>query len=347
MIRTDDYPFEKITEPLIKWYRENRRDLPFRVNPTPYRVWVSEIMLQQTRVEAVKDYYLRFMNALPTVEALAACDPDELMKLWEGLGYYSRARNLQKAAKTVVEEYGGNFPSDEKALLSLAGIGDYTAGAIRSIAFGLPSPAVDGNVLRVISRLTANPTDISDPKYREYLKEKLLTAYPEEGEPCSAFTQALMELGALVCTPRSPDHENCPLKHLCRAYARGESEKYPVMPEKKAKKEQTVLVCLIRTPDGRVSIRKREKGVLKGMYEFPSEIKKSRRTLENILNEWGVSAYTVKKQAEFTHIFTHIVWKMHCYLIEAETSPFERVSYRELVDKVSLPTAFRQCVKLL
>lgn len=347
MIRTDDYPFEKITAPLLAWYRANRRDLPFRVDPTPYRVWVSEIMLQQTRVEAVKAYYLRFMDELPTVEALAACDSEKLMKLWEGLGYYSRARNLQKAAQTVVAEYGGVFPSDEKALLSLAGIGDYTAGAIRSIAFGLPSPAVDGNVLRVLSRLTVNPTDISDPKYREYLKEKLRAAYLEEGEPCSAFTQAVMELGALVCTPRSPDHEGCPLKNICRAYALGEADKYPVMPEKKAKKEESLLVCLIRTPDGKISVRKRKNGVLKGLYEFPSELETAGRTLEKTLDEWGVSAFTVKKRKDFTHIFTHIVWKMHCYLIEAERSPFERASERELADEISLPTAFRQCLKML
>ena len=219
LIKTDDFQFQRIPAPLLSWYRANKRDLPWRLNADPYRVWVSEIMLQQTRVEAAKDYYLRFLTALPTVFDLAACEEERLLKLWEGLGYYSRARNLQKTAKIIVEKYGGEFPKTQKELRALPGIGEYTAGAIGSIALYQRTPAVDGNVFRVMSRLTENPTDISEPKYREYLTEKLAEIYPEEGVACSEFTQSLMELGALVCKPQTPDCELCPLKEICRAYA--------------------------------------------------------------------------------------------------------------------------------
>ena len=170
--------FHQIPVPLLSWYQTHKRDLPWRKDPTPYRVWVSEIMLQQTRVEAVKEYYLRFMQELPTVQSLAACEEEKLLKLWEGLGYYSRARNLQKAAKQIVNYYEGEFPSEVQALQSLAGIGSYTAGAIASIAFGKRVAAVDGNVFRVASRLEENSTIISDPKYRKYLEKELSAAYP-------------------------------------------------------------------------------------------------------------------------------------------------------------------------
>ncbi|MGN1062499.1 MAG: A/G-specific adenine glycosylase, partial [Candidatus Scatosoma sp.] len=217
----ENFPFEKVTQPLVEWFNYNKRDLPWRHNPTPYRVWVSEIMLQQTRVEAARDYYLRFLSALPSVADLAACDEEKLMKLWEGLGYYSRVRNMQKTAKIICGTYGGEFPSDEKQLRALPGIGDYTAGAIRSIAFGLPSPAVDGNVLRVCSRLAADGTDISDENYKALLKALLQNAYPPTPQGCSDFTQALMELGALICTPRVVACEKCPLRALCRAAETG------------------------------------------------------------------------------------------------------------------------------
>lgn len=336
--------FERIPAPLIKWYRENKRDLPWRINPTPYRVWVSEIMLQQTRVEAAKEYYLRFLSALPTVQDLAACDEEKLLKLWEGLGYYSRVRNMQKAAKTVVEEYGGKFPNDEKLLRKLSGIGDYTAGAISSIAFLERVAAVDGNVMRVLSRYSENPTDISDIKFRQYLKEKLEQIYPEKGQACSDFTQALMELGALICTPMAWRCESCPLKADCKAYKGATQEKFPVLPEKKAKKKEKILVFLIRTKEG-IAVRKRENGVLKGMNEFPSE--KAEKSVEEILNGWGVSEFALVKRKKFSHIFTHIEWEMDCVLVDAEYSPFTAYSLRDINEKVALPTAFKQCLKML
>lgn len=344
--KTDDYPFHLIPAPLISWYNENKRSLPWREEVTPYRVWVSEVMLQQTRVEAAKEYYLRFLRELPDVQALAACDEERLLKLWEGLGYYSRARNLQKAAKVVCERYGGKFPSDETALKALPGIGEYTAGAILSIAFGKPVPAVDGNVLRVLSRLSENPTDISEPLYRAYLKEKLQKVYPAEGKGCSDFTQGLMELGALVCKPLSPDCESCPLKGICLSGRRGTQGLFPVMPKKKEKKRERVFVFVIETPRG-IAIRRREEGVLKGMNEFPSVAVREGEKPEKILKEWGMAAFTVEKEKAYAHIFTHIRWDMTCFLVRAESAPFPSYSPEEIERTVSLPTAFRQCLDIL
>ncbi|MBQ8885729.1 MAG: A/G-specific adenine glycosylase [Clostridia bacterium] len=344
--RAEGFPFERVPAPLIAWYRANKRDLPWRVNPTPYRVWVSEIMLQQTRVEAAKEYYLRFLSALPTVFDLAACEEEKLLKLWEGLGYYSRVRNMQKAAKLVVENYGGEFPAEEKALKGLPGIGDYTVGAVLSIAFGLPYPAVDGNVLRVLSRVSENPSDISDTKYREFLREKLRAVYPQDRQGCSDFTQALMELGALICKPAVIECSVCPLKELCSARKNGTQKEYPVMPEKKGKREESLFVFVIETEKG-IAIRKREAGVLKGMNEFPSAVVKEGDLPEETLKEWGVSAFNIVRQKKYTHIFTHIRWNMTCFFVRAEDAPFAAYSREEIEREVALPTAFKQCLGVM
>lgn len=342
----DKFDFQRIPTPLLLWYRANKRDLAWRNNPTPYRVWVSEIMLQQTRVEAVKEYYARFMQALPDVEALAFCEEEKLLKLWEGLGYYSRARNLQKAAKIIVQQYGGQFPSSVEELKALPGIGSYTAGAIASIAFGQPTAAVDGNVFRVASRLEENPTVISDPKYRKYLERELSSVYPEEKEGCADFTQSLFELGALICKPQNPDCAKCPLNGLCRAYQNGTTAVYPVLPKKKEKRIERVYVFLIQTPQG-FCIRRREEGVLKGMNEFPSYVASFGETPEDILNEWGMYEFTEIKRGDFTHIFTHIRWDMTCVWVQTESSVFDAYSLEEIEQSISLPTAFKQCLRLL
>ncbi|MBO4939522.1 MAG: A/G-specific adenine glycosylase [Clostridia bacterium] len=341
-----DFLFHRIPAPLLFWYQQNKRDLPWRKNPTAYEVWVSEIMLQQTRVEAVKEYYARFMNALPTIEALAACPEEKLLKLWEGLGYYNRVRNMQKAARQVLAFYGGELPSDKSALLSLAGIGSYTAGAICSIAYGQPTAAVDGNVFRVVARLEENPTPISKPAYRKYLEEQLSAVYPDTKKGCSDFTQSLFELGALVCKPQNPDCGVCPLQHLCKAYQNGSVEKYPVLPEKKAKREENVYVFLIETPQG-FCIRRREAGVLKGMNEFPSRVYFDGETPENILNEWGMYEFNEIKREKFTHIFTHIRWDMTCIWVRTDSAPFDAYSLGEIEETISLPTAFKQCLEMI
>ena len=300
-------------------------------------------MLQQTRVEAVKEYYARFIAALPNVEAIAACEEEKLLKLWEGLGYYSRVRNMQKAAKTIVFEYDGEFPKDTESLKKLAGIGSYTAGAIASIAFGKPTAAVDGNVFRVAARLTENATVISDPKYRKYLEEELSKVYPKER--ASEFTQSLFELGALVCKPLSPDCENCPLSRICKANKNGTQKDFPVLPAKKGKREEDVFVFLIQTPEG-FCVRRRESGVLKGMNEFPSFVTRG-ESAQDVLNGWGVYAFTEKKRQKFTHIFTHIKWNITCIWLQTDVAPFDAYALDEIEENISLPTAFKQCLRMI
>lgn len=340
------FDFAIIQKPLLAWYKKEKRDLPWRENPTPYRVWVSEIMLQQTRVEAVKEYYLRFMKELPTVQALAECEEEKLLKLWEGLGYYSRARNLQKAAKQIVAFYGGEFPSDPLQLKALPGIGSYTAGAIASIAFGQKAAAVDGNVFRVASRLAENPTPISDPKYRQYLEKALSDIYPEPPKDCSDFTQSLFELGALVCKPQNPDCALCPLRELCLAHKNGSQTSYPVLPPKKEKRRERVYVFLLQTPQG-FCVRRRENGVLRGMNEFPSQVYEEGESAAAVLSEWGISAFAEKKRKRFTHIFTHIHWEITCIWVETESAPFDTYTLDEIKESISLPTAFKQCLGIL
>lgn len=346
MEKLKQFDFQRIPAPLLLWYQKSKRSLPWREDPTPYRVWVSEIMLQQTRVEAVKEYFLRFMSVLPGVEALAACEEEKLLKLWEGLGYYSRVRNMQKAAKILVNVYGGEFPRDIEDLKDLPGIGSYTAGAIASIAFGLPVAAVDGNVFRVAARLEENSTRISDSKYRKYLEETLSAVYPEDGENCSAFTQSLFELGALICKPQNPDCAVCPLKGLCRAYAHGTQSLFPVMPEKKAKRQEKVFVFLIETPQG-FCIRRREEGVLRGLNEFPSAVIEEGVSPENVLNVWGVYEFTEISRRKYVHIFTHIRWDITCVWIKTDSAPFDAYGLDEIEESISLPTAFKQCLRIL
>lgn len=346
MEKRENFPFHRILAPLLSWYEENKRPLQWRENPTPYRVWISEIMLQQTRVEAVKEYYARFMRALPTVEDLAFCEEEKLLKLWEGLGYYSRARNLQKAAKILLVEYAGEFPSKVEQLKTLPGIGSYTAGAIASIAFGQRVAAVDGNVFRVAARLEENDSIISDPKYRKYLEETLSAAYPEEGKACSAFTQSLFELGALICKPQNPACESCPLKSLCRAYQSGRQAEFPVLPKKKEKRREQVFVFLIETPYG-FCIRRREEGVLRGMNEFPSFVVNSGENAEEVLNEWGMYEFTEISRKKHTHIFTHIRWDITCVWVRTESAPFDTYTLQEIQESISLPTAFKQCLGIV
>ena len=222
-----------LAEKLLPWFEVNRRVLPFRQDPTPYHIWISEIMLQQTRMTAAVPYYQRFVAELPDPAALAACDPDRLRKLWQGLGYYSRAANLQKAAKILCEQYGGALPASFDELRALPGIGDYTAGAIASIGFGLPVPAVDGNVLRVFARLYNDDSDVTLPETKRLFTARVVQQLPADRP--GDFNQALMELGALVCLPNgAPQCDSCPVASLCLGMAAGRAEQLPVKPAKKA-----------------------------------------------------------------------------------------------------------------
>lgn len=248
-----------MARPLLSWYEGHARALPWRDDPTPYRVWISEIMLQQTRVEAVKPYFERFMAALPTVQALAAVEDDRLMKLWEGLGYYTRARNLKKAALMITERHGGELPGSYEALLALPGIGSYTAGAIASIAFGLPVPAVDGNVLRVISRVLADREDIRQPSVKARMERELREIMPRERT--SQYNQGLIEVGAIVCVPGGePRCGECPMESICLTRRQGLWKEIPVRGALKKRKVEELTVCLIRRGRRSPSISARTRG---------------------------------------------------------------------------------------
>ena len=267
-------PLELLPIPLLQWYRENARVLPWRSDPTPYHVWISEIMLQQTRVAAVLDYYRRFLAELPTVADLAAVEEDRLMKLWQGLGYYNRARNLQKAARQIMEDHGGVFPNTYEAIHALAGIGDYTAGAISSIAFGIPEPAVDGNVLRVTARITGDDGDIMKPDTKARMGAALKRVMPVEAP--GDFNQALMELGATVCLPNgAPLCDQCPTKDFCTARLTERTGELPVKAAKKARRVEERTVFLIFR-DGAVALRRRKsRGLLAGLWEYPGAIRQA------------------------------------------------------------------------
>ena len=264
----DSFELEQIVEPLLTWFGAHARILPWREEPTAYRVWVSEIMLQQTRVEAVKPYYERFMNALPTVEALAAAPEETLLKLWEGLGYYNRVRNMGKAAGQIMEQYHGVIPDDYGQLCSLAGIGSYTAGAVASIAYGKPVPAVDGNVLRVISRVRMDDRDIMQAKVRKGVEQDLTAIMPEGRS--GAFNQALMELGAMVCIPNGePKCKECPWNGFCRAYQNQCMTEYPKKAPKKARTIEYKTILVLQDAQKAALQKRPAKGLLAGMYEFP------------------------------------------------------------------------------
>ncbi len=336
---------------LLDWYEANKRVLPWREDADPYHVWISEIMLQQTRVETVKGYYLRWMERFSTVQALAAAKEDEVLKAWEGLGYYSRARNLYKAAKIIASEYGGKLPADKALLRRLPGIGEYTVGAILSIAFGMGEPAVDGNVLRVISRLTADPSDVSKGDVRAAVAAKLRPLMPQ-GET-SAFTQALFELGALVCLPKDAFRcESCPLIGECRAYREKRQGDFPVKPEKAAQRMEERTVLLLEC-EGKYLVRKRlSKGLLANLYEFPNaEGRLSEEEVRAFLSSLAgeeIPVGMVEPLPEATHVFTHLIWEMTGYLLRLPAgqaaAPFGEdaafASPREIEEVYSLPSAF-------
>ena len=359
-----DFELEQLIEPLLSWFHNHARVLPWREDPTPYKVWVSEIMLQQTRVEAVKPYFERFTRTLPDVKALAECPEDELLKLWEGLGYYNRVRNMQKAAIQVMEEYGGSIPADYEQLLSLKGIGHYTAGAIASIAFGLAVPAVDGNVLRVITRVTADDTDIMKQSFRSQMEKALLDVMdglvipadlkkklPGENIP-GALNQAFMELGATVCLPNgAPLCEECPWKMFCLAKKENRITELPIKTKAKARRVEQRTVLILRDGD-KVAIRKRpDKGLLAGLYELPNVNGnlKQEEVLE-VVKQMELVPIRIQKLMPAKHIFSHIEWHMNGYaiLLEGSDMQIEKDTATDLIfvdaidakERYAIPAAF-------
>lgn len=334
---------KKMVEYMIAWYPDHARDLPWRKDTEPYHVWLSEIMLQQTRVEAVKEYYKRFLEALPTIADLAAVEEDYLLKLWEGLGYYNRARNLKKAAITIVEDRNGKFPDTYEGILSLAGIGEYTAGAIGSICFDLPTPAVDGNVLRVYTRVMEDASNIDKQVTKKKIREQLAKMY-SKGQ-CGTLTQGLMELGATVCLPNGmPKCEECPLKTLCGAREHGTWQQYPVRDEKKNRRLEDKTVFVLQCGD-RVAVRKRaSKGLLSGMWEFPNvEGILIEQQAADVAGRWDTAPKQMKMSVNYTHVFSHVEWRMTAYYLACNRmcEQFHWATLEELEHEMAMPSAFR------
>ena len=335
-------------EPLIAWFSEHRRSLPWRDDPTPYHVWLSEIMLQQTRIEAVLPYYERFLSVCPTVTALSEVDDGTLMKLWEGLGYYSRARNLKKAAAVIVKEHGGVLPADYEALRALPGIGAYTAGAIASIAYGLPEPAVDGNVLRVITRLVGCTEDITKESTKRTITATLREIYPA-GERASDLTQAIMELGQRVCIPNGEPHcRECPLGAFCCARMQELTNVIPVKAQKKPRRQEQLTILLLLCGD-KVAIQKRgSTGLLAGLWEFPAlRWYPKEAELQEALHALCGEVDTPGRDVDAVHIFTHVEWHMQAYVVRCatESENFVWVSRSDLAERYAVPSAFRAYVK--
>ena len=338
-MHTPDFSrLERLPEPLLAWYDTHRRHLPWREDPAPYRVWLSEIMLQQTRVEAALPYYERFLREVPDIPSLAALPEERLLKLWEGLGYYSRARNLQKAAQLLVERYGGALPADYDAVRALPGVGDYTAGAICSIAFGLPTPAVDGNVVRVVSRLVGDEGDSTRPAVRRDYRERLAALYP--AGRAGDFTQALMELGALLCLPNGrPRCGDCPAAAFCAGCASGHPEALPVKPPKKPRRQERRRIWLLLSPAGVLLRRRPARGLLAGLWELPGGPPEALFPLPELEPAGWIPA------GEGRHIFSHVEWQMEAVLGTLEDAPPLPAGWRwadraALDGEVALPSAF-------
>ena len=344
---------DRIVEPLLNWFQGSARILPWRQEPTAYNVWVSEIMLQQTRVEAVKPYYDRFMKLFPDIKALSEAEEEVLLKAWEGLGYYNRVRNLKKAAAEICEKYHGNMPDSYEEILTLPGIGSYTAGAVLSIAYHQKVPAVDGNVLRVLARIRGDYRDILDAKVKKDIEEDVRSFMPEDA---SCFNQAMMELGAIVCVPNgAPKCDVCPVAEFCHAKANGLSSELPVKKSKKKRMIEDKTVLIIQDGNKTVLKKRPETGLLAGMYEFPmlEGIKTKDEVLEFLKNE-GFQMLHIKKAPDGKHIFSHKEWHMKGYVIKVdELEPFRGnedflfVETKEAEEKYPLPSAFKVYTKYL
>lgn len=329
----------RFQQSLLNWYDSSKRILPWRDNPNPYHVWISEIMLQQTRVEAVIPYFNRFIDTLPTIESVATADDDLLNKLWEGLGYYSRVRNIKKAAIHIMEEFNGEIPRTREELESLSGIGPYTAGAILSIAFDIPDTAVDGNVLRVFARLTANQNNIKDPKEKRKIRSLVRSLLPNKR--VGDFNQGLMEIGATVCLPNGvPKCVLCPFNQMCEAFQQGLTKTIPKKQAKKARRKEKRTVFIIEY-DNKFVVRKRpNKGLLAGLYEFPNEL--NHLSMTEVKDRYPDAI--IKKLSKSKHIFSHLEWHMIGYHVVLSSPPKEDllVTVEDMQSNYSIPTAFMQ-----
>lgn len=347
-----DQSWKHITERLLAWYRENARVLPWRTDPTPYHVWLSEIMLQQTRVEAVMDYYERFLSTLPDIHALANASEQQYLKLWEGLGYYSRVRNLHKAAELVVKDFQGIVPKHREDLLQLPGIGSYTAGAIASIAYGQREPAIDGNVLRILARLSADSQDILNPKVKTEAERTIRNVMEMQDETFRPgdFNQALMDLGATVCLPNGkPKCEACPLSAFCKAHQAGNETDYPTRLKKIKRKIEERTVLLLQYKDRFAIHRRPDTGLLAGLYELPNMLGTvDEEGAKELSQDLGFSIGEVHFMGKAKHIFSHIEWHMtgyHLIVDELQENALKNAGYqfqtiKDIKFSYTLPSAF-------
>jgi len=332
---------------ILAWYDSGHRDLPWRHTRDPYRIWISEIMLQQTRAETVISYYDRFLKKYPTVHDLASADESELLKAWEGLGYYSRARSLQKAAKVIVSEHGGQLPASVEKLKSLPGVGDYTSGAIASIAYNLPAAAVDGNVERVLCRYYAIEDEVGTPAVRRKVFDYAQALVPQDRP--GAFANAMMEMGATLCTPRNPTCLICPVRETCAGYAKGIASQLPNKKKKKSQRIERRAVLLVFCGE-RVLVKRREEALLNGLYVFPDALEESNPgKLCELMENLGVCCAYDGKLGEAKHVFTHIIWEMEIHALEAENTteiPGGMWVTKEELEALPLPTAVKAARKL-
>lgn len=327
---------------LLDWYDANRRVLPFRGTRDPYAVWISEIMLQQTRTDTVSGYYTRFMNRFPNIAALAQADEQEVLKYWEGLGYYSRARNLHKAAQIMQREYGGRFPTTYEGIRALPGVGDYTAAAVASIAYRLPYPAIDGNLTRVLARVHGVREDVDRPSVRRLIRE--LGEREIDRERPGDWNQALMDLGATICVPGTPDCARCPLQAQCDAYAQGDADQLPIRAAARPPVPVDVGVGLV-IAEGRVLTIKRDAALLKGLWTFLlCEGDSTPEGMARKLEALGMQANRIIPLGEARHVFTHRIWNMQLYRVDLSTMPGRTAGQwadAQMLTELPLPTAMK------
>ena len=339
---------EEIVTPLLKWYQKNKRPLPWRADKDPYHVWISEIMLQQTRIEPVKKvFYNRFMEALPTIKDLSEVDEEKLLKIWEGLGYYNRARNIQKAAQVVMKKYHGKFPKKYDEIIALPGIGEYTAGAISSICFNEKQVAIDGNVLRVYMRLINSKANVLDADVRKEVSEKIKKILPKKS---GDFNQAIMELGETICLPAASPHcEECPLNKYCEGYKQNTAKDLPVRLVKSNKKIDNITVLLIKYKNKVALIKRTNKALLNNLWEFPNV---EQEMTEDSIKKWlelkkidGL----IFKDVSTVHKFSHKTWNIQSYIIEVdkELEGYTWATIKEIEEKYAIPTAFQPFVQVI
>lgn len=338
---------------LAEWFRENERPLPWRNTGNAYDVWISEIMLQQTRIEAVIEKYMQFRSVLKDIPTLAACDEDTLMRLWEGLGYYNRARNLQKCARIVTEKYGGQLPKEKEALLALPGIGPYTCGAILSIAYGIGEPAIDGNVLRVFARYFKDERNVLEKPIQKDTEQCIRQIYIKENSPefVRDFTQSLMELGETVCLPNTqPLCSGCPLQKNCKAHETNAEMQLPVRVKNTKRKVVERTLCIIKNNATFLVHKRPSEGLLANLYEFYGiERKCTKQEVERLMEEKGFSVTSVTPLPSSRHLFSHIQWNMTAYEVEVNSllhdlgDSYSFVS-RKALQSLAIPSAFRKYV---